>query len=399
MEKRGVAERALAFMKGMQALDTLEALTNLACTLLGNPLLLCDALGNIQALAPAQLPDCAAWPDLSRTRRLDEQRLAEARANKTALWPGGGAGAPPCAYLALPLVMDEINPPGALLVVGWLKEISNEDIQLAQVIAGTLGVLIRRKFGCACMAQTARIQLLRELLGYKPGLHSYFERGIAIEKLDELPGLFRVVYIHLGEDAAGQADRHVGLIRGHLDGAWTFGQEGHLVCVFNEALVRPLDFEAALSAFLRENQFTGCLSTAFRQLIHLRRAYELARSAWQIAARQGEAGPLIHAENYQTLAFLFKCQRYFPIAEYCPDGLLRLIEHDAQTGRDYRQTLSAYLDNNLNANQTAKQLFLHRNTLTQRLEKIEEILGMSLKDREVCLYLQLSLRILQITSA
>lgn len=397
MENDGVARRALAFMRGMRDLDTLDALVNLACTLLGNPVQLCDAQGNIQAMAPQELPGCLEWPDMRRTRRIPQAILQGAQAGRDTPRPGGGPEEPPCPYLCLPVDMDPNGPPGALVVPAFIRQISPQDARLAGLIADTLGVLMRRKFGAACMAQTARVQLLRELLHYKPGLHSYFERGVAIEKMDQMPGLFRCAYIHLGEELAPRAQYYVGLIRRHLEGAWTFENGDHLVCAFNEGLVRPRAFAPALEAFLTDNRLTGSLSAAFRHIIHLRRGYELARSTWQIAARAGQAGPLYRGEQYQTLAFLSKCQRYFPIAEYCPDGLMRLMEHDAQTGHAYRATLAAYLDNNLNANQTAKQLFIHRNTLTQRLDKIEEILGMSLKDREVCLYLQLSLKILEIT--
>ncbi|MEG2623945.1 MAG: helix-turn-helix domain-containing protein, partial [Clostridia bacterium] len=54
---------------------------------------------------------------------------------------------------------------------------------------------------------------------------------------------------------------------------------------------------------------------------------------------------------------------------------------------------SAYLDNNRNASAAAKQLFVHRNTLIERLRHIEAMLDVSLDDAEVCLYLQISLRI------
>ena len=47
----------------------------------------------------------------------------------------------------------------------------------------------------------------------------------------------------------------------------------------------------------------------------------------------------------------------------------------------------------MNANAAAKSIFMHRNTLMQQLEKIEQIMGVSLEDKEMCLYLQLCLKI------
>lgn len=41
----------------------------------------------------------------------------------------------------------------------------------------------------------------------------------------------------------------------------------------------------------------------------------------------------------------------------------------------------------------SKAIFMHHNTMAQQLEKIEEILGMSIRDPELCWYLQLCLKI------
>ena len=59
-------------------------------------------------------------------------------------------------------------------------------------------------------------------------------------------------------------------------------------------------------------------------------------------------------------------------------------------------TLTAYLENNMNANAAAKQIFMHRNTMTMQLEKIEQIMGISLSDKELCLYLRLCLRMTEL---
>jgi PucR family transcriptional regulator, purine catabolism regulatory protein len=57
------------------------------------------------------------------------------------------------------------------------------------------------------------------------------------------------------------------------------------------------------------------------------------------------------------------------------------------------QTLSVYLETNFQISETAKRLFVHRNTVVYRLEKCEELLGKSLKDAETTLQIRLALRI------
>ncbi|MEH7120248.1 PucR family transcriptional regulator [Neobacillus vireti] len=57
------------------------------------------------------------------------------------------------------------------------------------------------------------------------------------------------------------------------------------------------------------------------------------------------------------------------------------------------ETLSVYLETHCQISETAKRLFVHRNTVVYRIEKCEEILGKSLKDSETTLQIRIALRI------
>ena len=78
-------------------------------------------------------------------------------------------------------------------------------------------------------------------------------------------------------------------------------------------------------------------------------------------------------------------------------GLQKLVEYDKNNGTDYVKTLSTYLRNYKNLSQTADDLFLHRNTILYRLNKIEEILQSSLDNHSLCLQLELGILLLDIT--
>ncbi len=56
------------------------------------------------------------------------------------------------------------------------------------------------------------------------------------------------------------------------------------------------------------------------------------------------------------------------------------------------QTLSVFLETHCQISETAKRLYVHRNTVVYRLEKCEELLGKSLKDSETTLQIRLALR-------
>ena len=64
-----------------------------------------------------------------------------------------------------------------------------------------------------------------------------------------------------------------------------------------------------------------------------------------------------------------------------------------ENGEELIRTLYAYFERNGNLKKTANALYIHRNTLLYRLERIQEITGLNLDNPETRLALQLTLRI------
>jgi carbohydrate diacid regulator len=50
--------------------------------------------------------------------------------------------------------------------------------------------------------------------------------------------------------------------------------------------------------------------------------------------------------------------------------------------RETLMTVQAFFENNLNVSETSRKLFVHRNTLVYRLEKIRKITGLDLREFE-----------------
>lgn len=85
-----------------------------------------------------------------------------------------------------------------------------------------------------------------------------------------------------------------------------------------------------------------------------------------------------------------------PLKMLCPQGLVRLMEHDEKSPTSYVETLRTYLDNNLNVTKTANALFVHRSTLLERLARIRRELGFNLDDPDQQLRLRMLLKAMEI---
>lgn len=68
-----------------------------------------------------------------------------------------------------------------------------------------------------------------------------------------------------------------------------------------------------------------------------------------------------------------------------------LSDHDRERGGGLIRTLSVYFEAGANASEAADRLFLHRNSLLYRLERIHQLTGLNPKDPDARLALQLGL--------
>ena len=72
--------------------------------------------------------------------------------------------------------------------------------------------------------------------------------------------------------------------------------------------------------------------------------------------------------------------------------VIKLIQYDKQKNTNFYHTLIALDKYGFNMNKTSDSLFIHRNTLYKRAEKIGEILQCDLEDPQTRFIISLSLK-------
>jgi len=75
--------------------------------------------------------------------------------------------------------------------------------------------------------------------------------------------------------------------------------------------------------------------------------------------------------------------------KYCNANLQNLLSREPEYVREMLRTLEVYLENDGHINETAKKLFIHRNTATYRIEKLSELLDVDFKKIDDLLRLKL----------
>lgn len=112
----------------------------------------------------------------------------------------------------------------------------------------------------------------------------------------------------------------------------------------------------------------------------IRRSYLEAGSSLRLAKKSTAPIRLICYDEIGFLQLLIPHADSEALLEYCRNLLHPLAQADRVQHTDYLHTLHAYLLHDCNLIQTAKALYIHRNTLVYRMERIREITGHDLSD-------------------
>jgi purine catabolism regulator len=103
-------------------------------------------------------------------------------------------------------------------------------------------------------------------------------------------------------------------------------------------------------------------------------------------------GPLYYADMglYRLLLGL---RDQAEVRRFYSDTLGRLVDYDREHNSELVPTLRAFFEQNANASETARKMYVHRNTLNYRLQRIAEIVGLDLDNPDTRLALAVALRI------
>lgn len=91
---------------------------------------------------------------------------------------------------------------------------------------------------------------------------------------------------------------------------------------------------------------------------------------------------------YEIVSCLTKSQRERLISGYDIKNFARIFEHG-----DLMLTVDCFFENGMNISETARKLYMHRNTLIYRLNKIKKTCGIDLRNFDMAVTFQI-LRVL-----
>lgn len=141
---------------------------------------------------------------------------------------------------------------------------------------------------------------------------------------------------------------------------------------------------------------SGGLMCGIGQTVHgIRCAGASYRQALDVIdmKKKGLPGDLLLYRELGLCRLLLPLKNEEVLEEFYKEFLQPLVHYDQANQTDYRKLLECYFDNNCNIHETAERLYVHRNTINYKLNKIEKILSCSLSNLEDRTRLKLALLI------
>jgi hypothetical protein len=128
------------------------------------------------------------------------------------------------------------------------------------------------------------------------------------------------------------------------------------------------------------------ISFSFKGLQHIPTFFKQAAYAIKLAPDRG--GKLHAFKDCPLEGLASEMKSHLRWQDWVPPSLFRLIESDATQGTEYYVTLYQLLVHKWHLGNTARALYIHRNTLLYRLEKMEHLLEVDMHDATSMAYLR-----------
>lgn len=121
-------------------------------------------------------------------------------------------------------------------------------------------------------------------------------------------------------------------------------------------------------------------------------ACEEAREAAKVLRCVEGLPPVSCIDGLGIYRVLIELEQSSVMRDFYERSVRSIEEYDQKNGMLLLDTLACYFDHGCNLRVTSETMFLHKNSVSYRLRKIEELLGCSLSDPSVSLSLQLCMK-------
>lgn len=170
-------------------------------------------------------------------------------------------------------------------------------------------------------------------------------------------------------------------------------------CPSKEAKVFAKEFARDMSDHLFKqlpelNAVIG-IGKLHENILRLNLSFEEAQEAIRISGHVNLDRKVVHFDDFIIYNLLQAIPSKEELVRFYDDTLKDLVDYDRENNTNLVETLEHYFLHQGNVGEASRHLFIHRNTLIYRLDKIRNILGSDLRNAEEALELHIGLKIMK----
>lgn len=143
--------------------------------------------------------------------------------------------------------------------------------------------------------------------------------------------------------------------------------------------------------------FVGVSNTCYT-ISDYHRGYEEAQEALEIGRDLNDQGGSNHFNALGAYRYIYSFARSETLRDAYQDHIDIIVEYDKRKRANLLDTLEIYLEYGGNVARTAQHLDVHRNTLLQRLDRLQKLCALDLEQRQHRLPLLLALKVYRLRS-
>ena len=133
-----------------------------------------------------------------------------------------------------------------------------------------------------------------------------------------------------------------------------------------------------------------------RDILDLKKSFGEAQEALRISALLASPEPVNWFEKLMVYNILGSGIPKAVLSDFYESSVGLLAEYDRENNANLLDTLEVYLMENRNISAAAQKLYIHRNTMNYRINKIKQVLNTDFDDSEKLLKLQIGIRVMRI---
>ncbi|MDY6825848.1 MAG: helix-turn-helix domain-containing protein [Bacillota bacterium] len=166
----------------------------------------------------------------------------------------------------------------------------------------------------------------------------------------------------------------------------------NIVLIINIRDLDRLDEEylGKMEQFLSKSNLTAGLSLCCSDIFEIRDYYLQASITIDLAQLLKKNDNLSKYEDYVIYHLIHNAAANLDLVKFCHPAIQQLLDYDMENKSDFYNTLRVFITNDRNLVKSAEALFIHRNTLVYRINRITDLTGIDLNYENVKKHILLS---------